>query len=302
MKRNFLGDMLHTLTGVATDDQLQAQLRLDEEIREKVLSILTHQTQYEEEVAKIITGLSKEEEGLSAALSSLQAAHLRDFRRQTRLNAVVAVVDSDLQMLEDILDSIMHEVTPGRLSAYLSFKSGLPSAVPFTFVNATYTGKAVEVLFESYLYQEHQIVSSTSVYNESALLLRTRISQYLVHPHHPSLGELSVNEVGVSQMFYLLLVLLTCSTSPLLSFTFSLSPPLPSVVGGEGAACVAGVGGSGALLFLIVVFVCVLIVLLVAGADEDSGLWSMCCAGACQPEDLPCARVGEYCLFQGGRG
>ena len=45
VKRNFLGDLLHTLTGVATDDQLQAQLRLDEEIREKVLSVLTHQTQ-----------------------------------------------------------------------------------------------------------------------------------------------------------------------------------------------------------------------------------------------------------------
>ena len=62
VKRNFLGDLLHTLTGVATDDQLQAQLRLDEEIREKVLSVLTHQTQYEEEVGKIISGLSKEEE------------------------------------------------------------------------------------------------------------------------------------------------------------------------------------------------------------------------------------------------
>ena len=238
VKRNFLGDMLHTLTGVATDDQLQAQLRLDEEIREKVLSILTHQTQYEEEVAKIITGLSKEEEGLSAALSSLQAAHLRDFRRQTRLNAVVAVVDSDLQMLEDILDSIMHEVTPGRLSAYLSFKSGLPSAVPFTFVNATYTGKAVEVLFESYLYQERQIISSTSVYNESALLLRTRISQYLVHPHHPSLSELSVNEVGVSVNVFFFssptcaVNMLPLPPSSLLPFPFH--PPSLPLWGGRG--------------------------------------------------------------------
>ena len=250
VKRNFLGDMLHTLTGVATDDQLQAQLRLDEEIREKVLSILTHQTQYEEEVAKIITGLSKEEEGLSAALSSLQAAHLRDFRRQTRLNAVVAVVDSDLQMLEDILDSIMHEVTPGRLSAYLSFKSGLPSAVPFTFVNATYTGKAVEVLFESYLYQEHQIVSSTSVYNESALLLRTRISQYLVHPHHPSLGELSVNEVGVSANVYFLLVLLTCPHfPPPLFYLFPFTPPPFRCGGGGGCLCSWGGGIRGFAIF-----------------------------------------------------
>ena len=159
-------------------------------------------------------------------------------------------MDSDLQMLEDILDLIMHEVTPGRLSAY-------PSAVPFTFVNVTYTGKAVEVLFESYLYKEHPIISSTSVYNKSALLLRTRDSQYLVHPHCPSLSELSVNEVSMSADVCFLLVLLVCPPFPPPLVFLSLSPLPPFSCGGGGCLCSWGGGINRRYLSVSVCCFCV---------------------------------------------
>ena len=42
-KRNFLGNILHDLTGVATEEQLETQLKLDREIRETVTQLLAHQ-------------------------------------------------------------------------------------------------------------------------------------------------------------------------------------------------------------------------------------------------------------------
>jgi hypothetical protein len=42
-KRNILGDVLHALTGVATDEELAKQRQLDEDIRNKVTSTLTRQ-------------------------------------------------------------------------------------------------------------------------------------------------------------------------------------------------------------------------------------------------------------------
>ena len=42
-KRNFLGNILHDLTRVATEEQLEAQLKLDHEIRDTVTQLLAHQ-------------------------------------------------------------------------------------------------------------------------------------------------------------------------------------------------------------------------------------------------------------------
>ncbi len=47
VKRNIFGDIMHQLFGVATDEQLQQQLRVDEEMRSKVADTLTRQVYYE---------------------------------------------------------------------------------------------------------------------------------------------------------------------------------------------------------------------------------------------------------------
>jgi hypothetical protein len=42
-KQNILGDVLHALIGVATEEELAKQRQLDEDIRNKVTSTLTRQ-------------------------------------------------------------------------------------------------------------------------------------------------------------------------------------------------------------------------------------------------------------------
>jgi hypothetical protein len=50
VKRNIFGEALHQLFGVATDEELQQQLRVDEELRDKVASTLTRQVYFEKEI------------------------------------------------------------------------------------------------------------------------------------------------------------------------------------------------------------------------------------------------------------
>jgi hypothetical protein len=63
-KRNILGDILHALTGVATDEELAKQRQLDEDIRNKVTSTLTRQMAYEKTITDIIGNITNEEEVL----------------------------------------------------------------------------------------------------------------------------------------------------------------------------------------------------------------------------------------------
>ncbi len=61
-KRNVFGDIMHQLFGVATDEQLQQQLRVDEEMRSKVADTLTRQVYYEKELTMAIGNITVEDQ------------------------------------------------------------------------------------------------------------------------------------------------------------------------------------------------------------------------------------------------
>lgn len=158
VKRNFLGEILHTLTGVATDEQLQVQLRRDEEIRVQVASVLAHQVSYETEVSASVANLNKEEEMLAAQVATLSSDHLRDIKALVRLSAYEAMVDSDLQLLEDLLASVMSGTAPARLSSYLSYRSGLQHSSPFSYLQMSVAPKGLEVVVTASLYHDGEVV------------------------------------------------------------------------------------------------------------------------------------------------
>jgi hypothetical protein len=82
-KRNILGDVLHALTGVATEEELAKQRQLDEEIRNKVTSTLTRQMSYEKTVTDIIGNITNEEEVLGRHLQKLAQKHNEDISKIT---------------------------------------------------------------------------------------------------------------------------------------------------------------------------------------------------------------------------
>ena len=74
-KRNVFGDIMHQLFGVATDEQLQQQLRVDEEMRTKVADTLTRQVYYEKELTMAISNITMEEDRMESRVSELEKKH-----------------------------------------------------------------------------------------------------------------------------------------------------------------------------------------------------------------------------------
>jgi hypothetical protein len=89
-KRNILGDIVHVMTGLATEDQLQQQLKIDKAIREKVANTLAKQVSLEQTMASIYGNLTKET--LHSMVLSLQSQHNQDKAKQARLSAYQSVV------------------------------------------------------------------------------------------------------------------------------------------------------------------------------------------------------------------
>jgi len=183
---------------VATDDQINEQLRLDKDLRDKVVSLLTHQAIYEEDVSKSLTGLAKEEEGLASRLAELSSTQSRDKQGLYRMLLFSSTLDSDVSILEDTLTSLSTGRAPARLSSYLSFKSGLDQVYSFGLSTIVRVPGGLDVQYVTSLYQEVEVIQTLA--HPSYLDLRTERALYHLHPSHFD-SPLDVAEV-LSCSFY----------------------------------------------------------------------------------------------------
>jgi hypothetical protein len=87
VKRNIFGEALHQLFRVATDEELQQQLRVDEELRDKVASTLTRQVYFEKEIVSAIGNLSAEEDRDVERIDVLEEKYWLDKEREFRMDA-----------------------------------------------------------------------------------------------------------------------------------------------------------------------------------------------------------------------
>lgn len=136
-KRNILGDILHTLTGVATDDELHKQMKIDEEIREKIAVTLNRQVAYEKTLATTYANLSMEEERLHERVDELDRSLAREKFKIKKMAAVSRVAMDDVKELEDIVSSLHKGEPTTKHAAKLSQKAGQNVIVSFSVHNTT---------------------------------------------------------------------------------------------------------------------------------------------------------------------
>ncbi len=72
---------------MATDEELQQQLRVDEELRDKVASTLTRQVYFEREIVSAIGNLSTEEDRVVEQVDVLEEKYRLDKERELRMDA-----------------------------------------------------------------------------------------------------------------------------------------------------------------------------------------------------------------------
>ena len=189
-KRNVFGEILHQLTGVATDAELQQQLRIDEELRDKMTAAMTRQVAYEQEITGVIGNLTQEEEKVMAMLKDIAEKHEFDMERNYRMAAHRFTMMEDVDQLEDIVEAVLSGKVNSRHAVYLSAKAGLSHVASYQFMNITKSRKGVIVTYLSRLYSWMDGVETviTPVYH----LLATPVTSYYLH----STRELSL---GISE-------------------------------------------------------------------------------------------------------
>jgi hypothetical protein len=182
VKRNIFGEALHQLFGVATDEELQQQLRVDEELRDKVASTLTRQVYFEREIVSAIGNLSAEEDKAVERIDVLEEKYRLDRERDLRMDAHRFTLMEDVDRLEDILEAVVTGVVNTRHAAFLSAQAGLSRVATFEFVNVTTTSTGVTVHYLTRLYQTVDVrdVFMGATYSQ----VRTPTRDYFLHLSH----------------------------------------------------------------------------------------------------------------------
>jgi hypothetical protein len=192
-KRNILGDVLHALTGVATEEELAKQRQLDEDIRDKVTATLTRQMSYEKTVADIIGNITNEEEVLGRHLYELAQKHADDVGKITRLNVHHQIILEDIDKLEDVLAAVWTGEVAVRHAVFLSAKANLPSAAHFRTTGFYMDRNGPVVKYVTRIYKKVDVLAVNRT--KKVTTLSTLGRTYYLHQGHNL--QLSLNELEV---------------------------------------------------------------------------------------------------------
>jgi hypothetical protein len=183
VKRNVFGDIMHQLFGVATDEQLQQQLRVDEELRDKVADTLTRQVYYEKELTMAVGNITMEEDKLESRVSELEQKHKSDKDRDSRMAAHRFTLMEDVDRLEDVLEAVVTGGVNTRHAAFLSTKAGLSRVASYEFLNLTIAdGKNLVVCYLTRLFNE--VVVEVVATSATTVQIRTPTREYYLHASH----------------------------------------------------------------------------------------------------------------------
>jgi hypothetical protein len=178
-KRNILGDALNFLSGVPTAEMMAKQVKLDEDIRDKVTATLTRQMSYERSVTDVIGNITREEEVLGRHLETLAKKHTMDVGRLTRFNTHRHVVLEDIDKLEDIVEAAWTGLANTRHSVYLSSRAGLQQVATFRTVGISKGRDGPVMKYVARLYRRTPILAVT----RTSLVLSVSTPDRLYHLH-----------------------------------------------------------------------------------------------------------------------
>jgi hypothetical protein len=181
-KRNVFGDIMHQLFGVATDEQMQQQLRVDEEMRNKVADTLTRQVYYEKELTMAIGNITMEEDKMESRMIELERKHSSDQDRGVRMAAHRFTLMEDVDRLEDVLEAVETGSVNTRHAAYLSAKAGMSRVASYEFLNLTSVDKKLVVRYLTRLFSE--VVVDVVATSATTVQIRTPTREYYLHVSH----------------------------------------------------------------------------------------------------------------------
>ncbi len=194
-KRNFLGDALHFFTGVATDDELQEQVKKDNELRDKITATLTRQISYEKEMTNTYTSLAREEEDIVSKLAELEEKHRQDFNKLRFFQTHQNVVKEDVEKLSDILEAVQTGICNTRHAAFLSSRAGLTDILTFQFHNVSSSSTGPVVTYSSRVFRKVAVTKTVTDGGIKKVFTPDRL--YVLHPAYLSSDPITEEETRV---------------------------------------------------------------------------------------------------------
>ena len=181
-KRNILGDFLSAVTGVATEDELQKQMKIDNEIRDKVVEVLGRQVTFEKSITAYYTNLTREEEQMHKRIDAIANQRTRDRNQLSRIMVLTAIAQDDIKDMEDILEILWTGRVPARHAIKLSKYAKLPRVALFNFNRATpgQEGPVMQYSTRTYYNSKAKVIEYGLTYTE----IQTDHNLYLLHPGH----------------------------------------------------------------------------------------------------------------------
>jgi hypothetical protein len=197
-KRNILGQLLKAITGVATTEDLQQSLKVEEEMKNKITSALSHQTSYEKVLSASIANISRETETLLAQNHNLAQTHHRDKKQEEKLLTHYKIFMDDVEKLEDIIHAVWTGTTNTRHATYLSSRAGLQQVANFRYLETVSTDSGPSFRFTTRLYRNAEVMSVTPV-KGGAVMVETTDRLYHLHPSQDLTLPLTEQEVTGSR-------------------------------------------------------------------------------------------------------
>ena len=178
-KRNILGDLIHTMTGLATDDELKKQMKIDEEIRDRIVTTLNRQVSFEKTLANIYSNLSREEETLYKRIHEVEMKGKSDRAHILRIQALMNIAKDDIQDLEDLLEAITTGRANTRHAMKMTQKLGLNEIPTYWVSSLNNTLKGPILNIQTRLYKRVNVRKERR--QEGYILMDTDTRAYALH-------------------------------------------------------------------------------------------------------------------------
>ncbi len=194
-KRNILGDALHFLTGVATDDELKEQVKRENELRDKITATLTRQLAFEKELTEGYATIMTEEEGLTTRVRDMEEKHKKEISEVKRNVIYRSLVQEDVDKMEDILEAVQTGICNTRHSTFLSSRAGLNKLLTFRLIEVQSTPEGPTLKYSSRMYRKVEAIHIEM--QGKVTEIETADRMYLLHPAHPLTSPITEEEVRV---------------------------------------------------------------------------------------------------------
>jgi ElaB/YqjD/DUF883 family membrane-anchored ribosome-binding protein len=175
-KRNVLGDIISSITGLATQDSISQQQAYDMELRRKMEELVRTQQAEANTIEQLVGNLVQEEETLDGKLDQLQQRHKQDIAHLQQHSVRQFLVRQDLTALKSILASMqLGTATPGQVIRFTArMQTGIAHHFQFqhmhiehdtlvaTYTSALYAPTTIE--FMQPLLQAWQVRTDRATY------------------------------------------------------------------------------------------------------------------------------------------